>query len=58
VDVGDDATAGNGGLDQRIELLVSTDGQLEEIAKNTFIDDKVKIMRLRILFSVTDPDPE
>jgi hypothetical protein len=44
VDVGDDATAGNGGFDQGIQLLVSADGQLRgEITKNTFIEDKAKI---------------
>lgn len=29
VDVGDDSTSGNGRLDQGVQLLVSTDGQLE-----------------------------
>lgn len=29
VDVGDDTTTGNGRLDQRVQLLVSPDGQLE-----------------------------
>ena len=30
VDVGDDTTAGNGGLDQGVQLLVTSDGQLKE----------------------------
>ena len=29
VDVGDDSTASNGGLDQSVQLLVSPDGELE-----------------------------
>merc|ERR1712122_124635 len=29
VDVGDDSTASNGGLDQGVQLLVSPDGELE-----------------------------
>lgn len=29
VDVGDDTSAGNGGLDEKIELLVTSDGELE-----------------------------
>ena len=29
VDVGDDTTAGNGGLDQGVQLLVTTDGKLK-----------------------------
>ena len=29
VDVGDDTTAGNGSLDQGVQLLVSPDGELE-----------------------------
>jgi len=29
VDVGDDTTAGNGGLDQGVQLLVTTDSKLE-----------------------------
>merc|ERR1719471_517762 len=29
VDVGDDSTSGNGGLDQGVQLLVSSDGELQ-----------------------------
>lgn len=29
MDVGDDTSAGDGGLDERIELLVSADGELQ-----------------------------
>ena len=29
MDVGDDTTTGNGGLDQSVQLLVSPDGELE-----------------------------
>ena len=29
MDVGDDSTSGNGGLDQGVQLLVSSDGQLQ-----------------------------
>ena len=29
MDVGDDSAARNGGLDQRVQLLVSPDGELE-----------------------------
>lgn len=29
MDVGDDAAAGNGGLDERVQLLITADGQLQ-----------------------------
>jgi len=35
VDVGDDTTAGNGGLDESVELLVTTDGELQVAGGDT-----------------------
>ena len=37
VDVGDDAAPGDGGLDQGVQLLVSTDGELREMRIFTVI---------------------
>jgi hypothetical protein len=35
VDVGDDTTTGDGGLDEGVELLVTTDGELEMAGRDT-----------------------
>ena len=35
VDVRDDTTTGNGGLDERVELLVSADGELQVAGSDT-----------------------
>ena len=35
VDMGDDSSAGDGGLDQGVQLLVSTDGQLQMAGSDT-----------------------
>ena len=35
VDVGDDTTTGDGGLDKGVELLVTTDGELEMAGRDT-----------------------
>ena len=40
VDVGDDTAARNGGLDQGVELLVTTDGELQ-VARRDTLDAKV-----------------
>jgi len=45
VDVGDDAAAGDGGLDQGVQLFVSADGQLQVAGSDT--------LHLQILGGVT-----
>ena len=35
MDVGDDTTTGDGGLDKGVELLVTTDGELEMAGRDT-----------------------
>lgn len=40
MDVGDDSTTGDGGLDQAVELLVSANGELE-MARSDTLDFQV-----------------
>ena len=49
VDVGDDAAPGDGGLDQGVQLLVSTDSELKEVRIFTVIKQLMCHVRMNML---------